>query len=121
MPTAGKGTIANRGCRAYNGEQAGSAVPTSDRNGAAERDDMAIAVRTLRRESLWARLPNWIAFVTLLVGAVVFSIPFVWTVSTALKTNEQVFAVPPVWIPHPVEWNNFHRAWTELPFMQFVT
>jgi multiple sugar transport system permease protein len=28
--------------------------------------------------------------------------------------------VPPVWVPSPVEWSNFHRAWTELPFTQFV-
>jgi multiple sugar transport system permease protein len=81
---------------------------------------MAIAVRTRRRENVWIRLPQWLAFATLLVGAVVFSIPFVWTVSTALKTNDQVFAVPPVWVPQPVEWSNFHRAWTELPFMRFV-
>jgi multiple sugar transport system permease protein len=81
---------------------------------------MAIAIRTRRHENIWMRLPQWLAFATLLVGAVVFSIPFVWTVSTALKTNDQVFAVPPVWVPHPVEWSNFHRAWTELPFIRFV-
>ena len=59
-------------------------------------------------------------FVMLLFGAVLFSIPFVWTVSTALKTNEQVFAVPPQWIPNPPQWQNFRRAWTELPFPTFV-
>lgn len=56
----------------------------------------------------------------LLVGAVVFSVPFLWTVSTALKTNQQVFAVPPQWIPNPPQWKNFQRAWTELPFPTFV-
>lgn len=81
---------------------------------------MAIALRTLnpvRRGTSW---PQRLAFVVLLLGAVLFSIPFIWTVSTALKTNDQVFAVPPVWIPHPVEWSNFRRAWTELPFIRFV-
>ncbi len=59
-------------------------------------------------------------FVMLLFGASLFSIPFLWTVSTALKTNQQVFAVPPEWIPRPPQWNNFQRAWTELPFPTFV-
>ena len=59
-------------------------------------------------------------FVMLCFGAALFSIPFIWTVSTALKTNDQVFAVPPQWIPHPIEWGNFRRAWTELPFPTFV-
>lgn len=59
-------------------------------------------------------------FMMLCFGAVLFSIPFLWTVSTALKTNEQVFAFPPRWLPSPVEWANFARAWTELPFPTFV-
>ena len=59
-------------------------------------------------------------FVMLLSGAILFSVPFLWTVSTALKTNEQVFAVPPEWVPRPPQWNNFARAWTELPFPTFV-
>lgn len=63
------------------------------------------------------RIGVWIA---LLSGAILFSIPFLWTVSTALKTNEQVFAVPPQWIPNPPQWDNFRRAWTELPFPTFV-
>jgi multiple sugar transport system permease protein len=63
---------------------------------------------------------GWLAFAILLLGAALFSVPFIWTVSTALKTNDQVFAVPPVWVPRPVEWTNFQRAWTELPFTRFV-
>jgi len=61
-----------------------------------------------------------VTFVLLCLGSAIFSIPFIWTVSTALKTKEQVFAVPPVWIPNPVQWENFRRAWTELPFPTFV-
>lgn len=60
-------------------------------------------------------------FLMLLFGAALFSVPFLWTVSTALKSNEQVFAVPPQWIPNPVQWDNFRRAWTELPFATFVS
>jgi ABC-type glycerol-3-phosphate transport system permease component len=60
-------------------------------------------------------------FITLCVGAALFSVPFIWTVSTALKTNQQVFAVPPQWVPIPPQWGNFQRAWTELPFLTFVS
>jgi multiple sugar transport system permease protein len=56
----------------------------------------------------------------LLAGSALFSVPFVWTVSTALKESQQVFAFPPQWIPHPVVWDNFRVAWTELPFPTFV-
>ena len=66
------------------------------------------------------RLQQAAAFAVLCAGAALFSVPFLWTVSTALKTNQQVFAVPPEWIPRPAEWANFQRAWTELPFPTFV-
>jgi raffinose/stachyose/melibiose transport system permease protein len=36
--------------------------------------------------------------------------PFLWTVSAAFKTNEEVFAGPGL-IPHQIEWGNFARAW----------
>src|SRR5690606_20838135 len=37
--------------------------------------------------------------IVLVVGAVVFLIPFVWMVSTSLKTGDQVMVYPPVWMP----------------------
>lgn len=60
-------------------------------------------------------------FLMLCFGAALFTIPFLWTVSTALKSNQQVFAYPPKWIPSPFQWSNFHDAWTNLPFPTFVT
>jgi multiple sugar transport system permease protein len=72
------------------------------------------------REKKAEQLKKTIIFLTLCAGATLFSIPFLWTVSTALKTNEQVFAVPPQWIPNPFQWSNFKAAWTELPFPTFV-
>ncbi|HOJ22685.1 MAG TPA: carbohydrate ABC transporter permease [Armatimonadota bacterium] len=75
------------------------------------------ATSPARQGTRWGRV---VTFVLLCLGSAIFSIPFIWTVSTALKTKEQVFAVPPVWIPNPVQWENFRRAWTELPFPTFV-
>ena len=49
-----------------------------------------------------------------------FLIPFLWTVSTALKDNQDSFQFPPQWIPNPPLWENFAKAWTALPFTQWV-
>lgn len=59
-------------------------------------------------------------YILLLAGTVLFSLPFLWTFSTALKTPEAVFQYPPQWIPQPAEWGNFTKAWTALPFTLFV-
>ena len=42
------------------------------------------------------RLP---LYILVLLGAVICLIPFAWTVSTALKTRQQGYAMPPEWIP----------------------
>lgn len=60
------------------------------------------------------------SYCLLIPGSALFSIPFLWTLSTALKRPQDVFKVPPQWVPHPVAWDNFARAWTVLPFTTFV-
>jgi multiple sugar transport system permease protein len=34
-------------------------------------------------------------------------IPFLWMVSTSLKTATDAVAIPPQWIPHPLRWQNY--------------
>jgi len=53
------------------------------------------------------------------VGAI-FSLPFFWLVSTALKADTQVLAMPPVWVPRPVRWDNFPRALEYIPYVQYA-
>jgi multiple sugar transport system permease protein len=55
-------------------------------------------------------------YLLLALGAAFALVPFVWMVSTALKTPGQLFKFPPEWIPNPVAWTNFGDAWTALPF-----
>lgn len=57
------------------------------------------------------------AFTYLLLasGSALMLLPFVWMISTALKTPEQVMQWPPQIIPHPVRWQNFVEFWTAPP------
>jgi ABC-type glycerol-3-phosphate transport system permease component len=40
-----------------------------------------------------------IVYILAVAGAVLFLVPLAWTVSTALKTRQQIFDSPPTWIP----------------------
>jgi len=42
--------------------------------------------------------------------SVIFMFPFLWMLSTALKPDNQIMADPPVWIPHPFQFDNFWKA-----------
>lgn len=61
-----------------------------------------------------------ITYAILISLSALFLVPFLWTVSTALKDNQDAFTFPPQWIPNPPQWENFPKAWTALPFTQWV-
>ncbi len=67
---------------------------------------------TLRTASAYALL--------VAVGALLLA-PFAWLLSTALKAESaDLFAYPPQWIPNPVVWGNFTKAWEILPFELYI-
>jgi multiple sugar transport system permease protein len=65
-------------------------------------------------------IPRIMLYLVLILGACIVTVPFLWTVSTALKTPEQVYMVPLRWIPNPITFANFAKAWTALPFALFL-
>ena len=53
-----------------------------------------------------------IAFVILGIGACTMVLPFLWMLSTSLKDANLVYAIPPQWIPNPVDWENYRDIWS---------
>jgi multiple sugar transport system permease protein len=49
-----------------------------------------------------------------------FLAPFFWMVTTSLKTEPQVFTLPPTWIPRPVRWANYPVALSAFPFVRYT-
>jgi ABC-type glycerol-3-phosphate transport system permease component len=62
-----------------------------------------------------------LVFVVLLLGSAAFIVPLLWTLSTALKTNEEIAQDPTRLIPAKPTLENFPEAWSALPFGTFVT
>ena len=61
--------------------------------------------------------PARIAVYVALIGlALLFIAPFLWMVSTSLKTGPTSISVPPIWVPDPVVWNNFPDALAKINF-----
>ena len=60
-------------------------------------------------------------YAILALGAVIFSLPLVWMISTSLKPEGLVYTIPIVWIPPHFEWHNYLDAWTKSvpPFTTF--
>ena len=67
-----------------------------------------------------AAIKIFFVYIMLLAGASVLMLPFLWMVSTALKTADKVMMFPPQWIPEPIVWRNFIDGWTTLPFNHYL-
>ncbi|MEU4234947.1 carbohydrate ABC transporter permease [Nonomuraea sp. NPDC026600] len=61
-----------------------------------------------------------LAYLTLSVLAVLVLVPFAWMVSSALKRDNEVFAVPIQWIPRELRWSNFVEIWERIPLLTYL-
>ncbi|MCM2674647.1 carbohydrate ABC transporter permease [Alkalicoccobacillus plakortidis] len=52
----------------------------------------------------------------LILGSLIMAGPFIWMALSSLKSFEQIFAVPPVWIPDPFMWSNITDSLNAMPF-----
>lgn len=58
-------------------------------------------------------------YITLIIGAIVMIIPFIYMVSTSFKTQAYVLTFPPQFIPHPATTANYIQALTTQNFKLF--
>ena len=61
-----------------------------------------------RRNEMITKL---VVSVLLVLGSIVMLFPIFWMVSTSFKLPNDVFAIPPVWIPAPLQLENYPHAW----------
>jgi ABC-type glycerol-3-phosphate transport system permease component len=58
----------------------------------------------------------WWTYLLLGLFGFLLAMPLVWLLSSSLKTEGQIFTVPPEWIPSPVKWNNYSEVFRRIPF-----
>jgi ABC-type glycerol-3-phosphate transport system permease component len=55
----------------------------------------------------------------LIAASVVLILPFLWVISTSLKGDQQIFAIPPQFIPETVHWDNYLKVFDRMPFIKY--
>jgi ABC-type glycerol-3-phosphate transport system permease component len=77
--------------------------------------------RARRRLGWWAPLAGRAGIHLVLVGlAIAFSFPFVWMLSSSLKSARDVFLFPPAVIPWPMHPENYRYVWDAAPFGRYA-
>lgn len=67
-------------------------------------------VASKRRKKRKVLINKTITYILLIFGAIIMAIPFLWMLSTSLKTEGVVFSIPPKWIPDEIMWSNYKQA-----------
>ena len=60
------------------------------------------------------------AYVALTLGSLLMVFPFLWMLSTSIKSESDVLAFPPIWIPDEFAWENYPEVLRLLPFGRFL-
>lgn len=65
------------------------------------------------------RVGEIIFYIFLLIAAVIFLSPLLWMAGTSLKSPENVYLMPPQWIPNPIKWQNYVNVFIKMPFWRY--
>jgi len=60
-----------------------------------------------RRKIGWNIPVRIILYLMIGIGASIMIFPFLWMITTSLKTTTQVFEWPPTFFPHPINWSGY--------------
>jgi sn-glycerol 3-phosphate transport system permease protein len=66
---------------------------------------------------LLAKLPGLLFKLFL---AVVFVFPFIWMISTSIKTFNETIIFPPTLLPKVIQWENFAVVWKSGPYLMYL-
>jgi ABC-type glycerol-3-phosphate transport system permease component len=72
-------------------------------------------MKKIRRKYIY----NALQLVVIWGIAVLLLIPFAWMISSSLKTSDQVFSTPMTWIPRPIHWENYIKAFETMPVLLY--
>lgn len=68
-----------------------------------------------RKKYTWVDV---IRIVLLSIGSIAMLFPLLWMLTIALKSNNEVFQIPPEWFPKEMQWSNFVTGTKEINFWQ---
>ncbi|WP_233167775.1 carbohydrate ABC transporter permease [Paenibacillus roseus] len=66
-------------------------------------------------------LSRFVKHLIFAVASLLMAFPFYWMVTSALKTNDEIWRSPPTLWPEVPLWSNFADAWAAAPFWKYMS
>ena len=77
-------------------------------------ETLPLYLRAERR--LPRRIASAVGLAILIVAALYVAFPFIWMLLTSFKSQQEIFSSPGNLIPRHLDFSNYSRIWSELPF-----
>ena len=61
-----------------------------------------------------------LTYLFLLIAGLMFAFPFIWTVTSSLKTPQEMQVFPPSILPAVPQWGNYAELWTTQPIARWI-
>lgn len=65
------------------------------------------------------RISRSLTYLALILGALFTIAPFLWLLRSSVMTIQEIFSMPPKWLPETPQWSNYLNVFTTLPFGRF--
>jgi multiple sugar transport system permease protein len=76
--------------------------------------------RALSKKQLKQTLRSVLTHAALIPAAFLFILPFLWMLSTSLKSKPQLYVYPPILVPIPPSWSNYPDAVNYIDFFLYL-
>ncbi|MBP3487178.1 MAG: carbohydrate ABC transporter permease [Roseburia sp.] len=74
----------------------------------------------MNEKKIKSSLGTILKYVVLIVGALFTLLPFVWMISSSLKSATEIVRVPPSLFPEEIQVVNYAKAWAAAPFGRYL-
>ena len=95
-------------------------APAHDRRSLRKLSDPAPRASRKRNASFLGRVPLIIGYIVIIVGAAALLMPFFWMIMSSLKSANEVFSVPVVWVPDTFVWSNYVDIWSKSNILTWI-
>ena len=75
--------------------------------------------RNLTLRAIRRFLHATLIYLLLCLVGLIFMLPLLWMLTTAIKPLPDIFKIPPVWIPNPPLWSQLWQPWIEREFTTY--
>jgi multiple sugar transport system permease protein len=93
-------------------------MTTSDLTTVSATGRIVVTTKHTARAAMYVR--TILQYSIMIILSIIMLIPLYWLVTSSLKQQGQVFAVPPVWFPNPIMWENYPEALRRAPLLLWL-